>query len=74
MYFITSVIYYSRVKKRLNLLPLILDMYLLGSSVKRRVIETLLGLRICHSYMTANRLILKVLEHVKASKIFNLES
>ncbi len=74
VYFITSVICHSRAKKRSNLLPSILDMYLLGSGVKRRVIETLSGLGICHSYMTANRLISKVSENAKASKIFNPES
>lgn len=37
-----------------------LDIYLAGSGVKRRVVETLSGLGICHSYHTANRLLKKV--------------
>ncbi|XTI93248.1 hypothetical protein V2W45_1250821, partial [Cenococcum geophilum] len=47
---ITSIVCYSRAKKRSSFLSLILDIYLIGSSIKRRVIETLLGLGIYYSY------------------------
>ncbi|XTI84352.1 hypothetical protein V2W45_1225900, partial [Cenococcum geophilum] len=47
---ITSIVCYSRAKKRSSFLSLILDIYLIGSSVKRRVIKTLLGFRVYYSY------------------------
>ncbi|XTI93358.1 hypothetical protein V2W45_1253714, partial [Cenococcum geophilum] len=47
---ITSIVCYFRAKKQSSFLSLILDIYLIGSSIKRRVIKTLLGLRIYYSY------------------------
>jgi hypothetical protein len=52
---ITSIVYASQAKKTLNFFQSLLDIYLIGSGVKRRVIETLSGFGICHSYKTANK-------------------
>jgi hypothetical protein len=51
LYMVTSIICHSHARKQSNYLPSVLDMYLLGSGVKRRVIESLSGLGICHSYI-----------------------
>jgi hypothetical protein len=50
----------SQSKQKSSFFPGMLDIYLAGSGVKRRVVETLSGLGICHSYHTANRLLKKV--------------
>lgn len=69
LFMITSLVSHSRAKKQSNFLCSILDMYLLGSGVKRRVIETLSGLGICHSYHQANRLIRDIANNAKVSKL-----
>jgi hypothetical protein len=51
---ITSIVCASQAKKTSNFFQSLLDIYLIGSGVKRRVIETLSGFGICHSYKTAN--------------------
>ncbi len=63
IFVITNIIYYSRVKKRSNYLFTILDAYLIGSGIKRRVIETLAGFRLCYSYIYGNRLMRQIAEH-----------
>ena len=50
IFVITSIVCYSRAKKRSNYFFIMLDAYLIGSGVKRRVIETLAGFRLCYSY------------------------
>jgi len=55
----------THAKIQLNFLPLILDIYLLRLGVKRRVIESLSGLGICHSYKDINRQIKAIAESVK---------
>ncbi|XTI88235.1 hypothetical protein V2W45_1236457, partial [Cenococcum geophilum] len=50
LFTITNIVYYSWAKKRSSFLSLILDIYLIGSSIKRRVIKTLLGFREYYSY------------------------
>ena len=65
LFAITSIVCHSRAKKRSSFLSSILDVYLIGSGVKRRVIETLSGLGICHGYHQANRLMAKVAEEAE---------
>jgi len=60
LFAITSIVCHSRAKKRSSFLSSVLDVYLIGSGVKRRVIETLSGLGICHGYHQANRLMGKI--------------
>ncbi|XTI94321.1 hypothetical protein V2W45_1252426, partial [Cenococcum geophilum] len=50
LFTITSIVYYSWAKKQSSFLSLILNIYLIGSSIKRRVLKTLLGLGIYYSY------------------------
>ena len=57
LFTITSTICHSRAKQQSNVLSSMLAVYLVGSGVKRRVIEVLSGLGICYSYHQANRLI-----------------
>ena len=52
---ITSMICLSQARNQSNFFATIIDIYLIGSGVKRRVIEMLSGLGICHSYWKANR-------------------
>ncbi|XTI92525.1 hypothetical protein V2W45_1247235, partial [Cenococcum geophilum] len=56
-YTIISIIYSSRVKKRSNFFILLIDIYFIGSKVKRRVFKTLSGFRLCYNYYLANRII-----------------
>jgi hypothetical protein len=60
LFAITSMICHSRAKQQSNVLSSMLAVYLVGSGVKRRVIEVLSGLGICYSYHQANRLMRKV--------------
>ena len=46
VYTITSIIYTSRAKKRSNFFILLVDIYLIGSGVKRRVFKTPSGFRL----------------------------
>ncbi len=57
LFAITSMICHSRAKQRSNVLSSMLAIYLVGSGVKRRVIEVLSGLGVCYSYYQANRLV-----------------
>lgn len=65
LFTITSLVCHSRARKRSNYLSSLLDAYLIGSGVKRRVVETLSGLGLCHSYMQGNRLMQKIADHEK---------
>ena len=60
MFTITSIICHSRARTRSHFFPSVLDIYLIGSGTKRRVIETLSGLGLCHSYTRANQLMGKI--------------
>lgn len=60
---VTSIVCFSRAQQTSNTLSSCLDLYLVGSGVHRRVIETLHGFGICHSYHHANTLIKDVAEH-----------
>ena len=62
---ITSIVCHSRAKKRSNYLSSMLDAYLIGSGVKRRVVETLSGLGLCHSYAHGNHLMQTIANHEK---------
>ena len=57
---IISMIYYSRAKKRSINFFIIFDVFLIGSGVKRRVIEILAGFGLYHDYKYGNRLISQV--------------
>lgn len=60
---VTSMACFSRAKHSSNVLPSCLDLYLLGSGVHRRVIETLAGLGLCHTYHSANDLMNQMSKH-----------
>ena len=60
---ITSMVCFSRARNSSNVLASCLDLYFLGSGVHRRVIETLAGLGLCHSYRHANALMNSISEH-----------
>jgi hypothetical protein len=53
---VTSMVLHSRAKKQSNFLASSLDLYFLGTSVHRKVIEVLAGFGLCHTYHTANKL------------------
>jgi hypothetical protein len=57
IFMITSMICLSQARNQSNFFATIMDIYLIGSGVKRRVIETLSGLGICHSYSKANNVL-----------------
>lgn len=71
LYMVTSLVCHSHAKQQSNFLPSVLDMYLLGSGVKRRVIESLSGLGICHSYIEANRPIKAVANSAKVRFLYS---
>lgn len=58
---ITSIVCFTRSQQTSNMLASCLDIYLQGSGVHRRVIQTLSGLGLCHTYATGNQL-MKTLE------------
>jgi hypothetical protein len=60
---ITSMACFSRSRINSNTLASCMDIYLVGSGVHRRVIETLHGLGLCHSYHHANSLMSQVAQH-----------
>jgi hypothetical protein len=60
IFMITSMACSTQASQRSNFFSTILDIYLMSCGVKRRVIETLSGLGICHSYSTANRILSRV--------------
>ena len=64
-YAITSMIYFSRAKKRSNFFSSVVDIYLIGSGVKRRVFKTLACFRLCHGYHSANRTMGSIAEEAK---------
>jgi len=55
----------SRAKKRSNFFTSLIDIYLIGSKVKRRVFKTLSGFGLCYSYYSANRIINSIAKEVK---------
>ena len=57
---ITSIACHSRHQKRSNFLQTSLDIYLLGSGTKRRVMDSIAGFGLCHSYFTANAMMQKL--------------
>ncbi|XTI86080.1 hypothetical protein V2W45_1230156, partial [Cenococcum geophilum] len=58
-------------KKRSNFFSLVVNIYLIGSSVKRRVFKTLAGFRLYYSYYSANYTIGSITEEVKIFVIYN---
>ena len=60
LYTITSIVCHSQAVKKSNFLVSALALYLVGSGTKRRVVETLSGLGICHSYHQANRMMNRI--------------
>lgn len=65
IFLITSILCSSQAKKQSNMLYSLLDIYLLGSGVKRRVFSTLAELGLCHSYKAANELMHKIADTAK---------
>ena len=63
---ITAMVCMSQAKQRSNFLLSMLDIYLLGSGVKRRAFSTLAGFGICRSYKIVNALMKDV---AKASQV-----
>jgi hypothetical protein len=63
MFAITSMVCFSRAQQASNTLSSCLDVYLVGSGVHRRVVETLHGFGICHSYHHANSLMDRIAAH-----------
>jgi hypothetical protein len=68
MFAITSMVCFSRARQASNTLSTCLDIYLVGSGVHRRVIETLQGLGLCHSYHHANSVMQQVAKHAAVRK------
>jgi hypothetical protein len=64
-YTITSIICFSWAKKRSNFFSLVVDIYLIGSSIKRRVFKILAGFRLYYSYYSTNYTIGSITEEVK---------
>jgi hypothetical protein len=69
-YAITSMICCSRAKKQSNFFTSLVDIYLVGSGVKRRVFETLSGFGVCHSYKQANRIMSTIAEDVEVYPLY----
>jgi hypothetical protein len=65
IFVITNIVCHSRAKKRSTYLFTMLDVYLIGSDIKRRVIKTLAGFGLCHSYKQGNCLMSQVAQHEK---------
>jgi len=65
LFTITSIICHSRAKRRSNYFASLLDAYFIGSGVKRRVIDTLSGLGLCHTYVQCNRLMAEIAKNEK---------
>lgn len=65
LFMITSSVCHSRAKKRSNYLASVLDAYLIGSGVKRRVVETLSGFGLCHCYKQGNNLMKAIADREK---------
>ena len=65
VYAITSIICFSRAKKRSNFFSLVVDIYLIGSSIKRRVFKILAGFGLYYSYYSINCTIGSIAEEVK---------
>jgi hypothetical protein len=63
MFTITSIVCFSRARNVSNTFPSCLDVYFYGSGVHRRVVETLHGLGLCHSYHHGNKLQAQVAQH-----------
>lgn len=62
---VTSIVCLSRTRQMSNTVHTILDLYLQGSGVPRRVIEALQGLGLCHSYRAGLDRIKQLEQHAK---------
>ena len=65
VFIVIAIVCYTRAKKRSNSFYSILYVYLYSSSIKRRVIECLLGLKVYLSYYRGVRIIKAIIEDVK---------
>ncbi|XTI91442.1 hypothetical protein V2W45_1249303, partial [Cenococcum geophilum] len=70
-YTITSIICSSRAKKWLNFFTSLIDIYLIGFRVKRRVFKMLFGFRLCYSYYLVNRIINSIAKEVEVLVIYD---
>ncbi|KAF1936991.1 hypothetical protein EJ02DRAFT_478313 [Clathrospora elynae] len=66
MFSLTSMVCFSHARQSSNILPSCIDAFLTGSGVHRRVVETLHGLGLCHSYHHANLLMNSVAKNALA--------
>ena len=66
---VTSIVCSARQKKNSTAFSTCMDLYLQGSGVHRRVIETLSGLGLCHSYKSGLHSMDKLAEHAKVSTL-----
>ena len=64
-YLITSIICRCRGRDTANYFAKTMSVYLLGSGVKRRVLEVLAGLGVCDGYKYANRLLTEIAQDAK---------
>ena len=65
LYLITSIICRSRARSTANFFAKMLGIYLLGSGVKRQVIEVLAGLGLCDGYKYINRHLTDIANNAK---------
>jgi hypothetical protein len=65
VFMITAMVCFAQAHNTSNFLPALLDTYLLGSGVKRRVLGVLSGLGICHSYKAASKMVGNIAEDAK---------
>ncbi|OCK87553.1 uncharacterized protein K441DRAFT_594047, partial [Cenococcum geophilum 1.58] len=54
-----------------NFFTSLIDIYFIGSRVKRRVFKTLSSFRLCYSYYSANRIINSIAKEVEVLVIYN---
>lgn len=65
----TGIVCFARQKKTSSTFASCMDLYLQGSAVHRRVIETLSGLGICHSYKTGLATMRELASHSKVCPV-----
>ena len=65
MYTIINIIYSSKTKKRFNFFILLINIYFMGSKVKRRVFKILSGFRLYYSYYITNYIINNIAKEAK---------
>ena len=67
LYVITALVTRLRARKRENFLPKVIGVYLQGSGVKRRVIDTLAGMGLFDTYWHVNKTMDSVASQARVS-------